>query len=80
MWYRIEPTVMERRGDNVHVHIPPAVQSAVDALSIDWGSRILYEDADLLAVDKPSGVASAPAPGEMGEMLGWGGGSGFQAR
>jgi len=62
----VKPDFFVKRGDNVHVHIPPAVQSAVDALSIDWGSRILYEDADLLAVDKPSGVASAPAPGEMG--------------
>ena len=55
------------RGDKVRAHIPPAVPSTEAVLAIDWGPRILYEDGDVLVVDKPAGVASAPSPGEQGE-------------
>jgi 23S rRNA pseudouridine1911/1915/1917 synthase len=54
-------------GDRVDVVIPPAAPSPLspEAMSLD----ILYEDDDLLVVNKPPGLAVHPAPGLRGHTL-----------
>lgn len=48
-------------GDIVDVIIPPEVISTLEAEDIPL--NIIYEDKDLLVIDKPAGLAVHPAPG-----------------
>jgi 23S rRNA pseudouridine1911/1915/1917 synthase len=54
-------------GDKVAVVIPPEPPSPLspEAIPLD----IIYEDNDLLVVDKPAGMAVHPAPGHPGHTL-----------
>jgi 23S rRNA pseudouridine1911/1915/1917 synthase len=54
-------------GDRVAIVIPPEPPSplAPEAIPLD----IIYEDNDLLVVDKPAGLAVHPAPGHPGHTL-----------
>ena len=54
-------------GDRVDVVIPPPPPSPLfpEAISLD----ILYEDDDVLVVDKPAGLVVHPAPGHTGHTL-----------
>jgi RluA family pseudouridine synthase len=57
-----------KRGDVVALAplaaVPDASALIAAASAINWRSRILYEDAVLLVIDKPAGFASAPAKAE----------------
>ena len=53
--HRVEP------GETVAVHIPPPEETALRPEAIPL--TILYEDADLLVVDKPPGMVVHPGPG-----------------
>ena len=48
-------------GDEISIEIPPPTQLAVCAQ--DLPLAIVYEDADLLVVDKAAGMTVHPAPG-----------------
>jgi 23S rRNA pseudouridine1911/1915/1917 synthase len=50
-----------RAGDQVVVSIPEPVPVAAQAEPMDL--RIVYEDAEVLVVDKPAGLVVHPAPG-----------------
>jgi 23S rRNA pseudouridine1911/1915/1917 synthase len=54
-------------GDRVTVTIPPTPPSplAPEAMPL----QIVYEDADLLVIDKPAGLTVHPAPGHPGGTL-----------
>ncbi len=54
-------------GDRVDIIIPPTAPSPLspEAIPLD----IIYEDDDLLVVDKPAGLAVHPAPGHPGHTL-----------
>jgi 23S rRNA pseudouridine1911/1915/1917 synthase len=54
-------------GDRLKVVIPPTPPSRLvpEAMPLN----ILYEDVDLLAVDKPAGLTVHPAPGHPGHTL-----------
>lgn len=54
-------------GDNVHITIPPEPPGRLTPEDIPL--NIVYEDADLLVVDKPAGLAVHPAPGHPGHTL-----------
>ncbi|HSJ05670.1 MAG TPA: RluA family pseudouridine synthase [Longimicrobiales bacterium] len=54
-------------GDVIDVDVPPPVPSAVEAESIPLD--IVYEDADLLVVNKPAGLVVHPAPGHRSGTL-----------
>ena len=54
-------------GQSVTLHIPPAVESALQAEEIPLA--IVYEDDDLLVVNKPAGLVVHPAPGHSGGTL-----------
>ena len=54
-------------GDRLKVIIPPTPQSTVVPEAIPL--NIIYEDDDLLVVDKPAGLAVHPAPGHPSHTL-----------
>jgi 23S rRNA pseudouridine1911/1915/1917 synthase len=54
-------------GDRIDVTIPPEPPGTVAAENIPL--KIVYEDADLLVVDKPAGMAVHPAPSSSEHTL-----------
>lgn len=64
---RIGPAVKVRAGD-VFVATPPPpapATPAAEAISLD----VVYEDDDLIVVDKPAGMTTHPAPGQRSGTL-----------
>ena len=53
--------------DKIDIVIPPEPQSHLEAENIPLS--IVYEDPDLLVIDKPAGLAVHPAPGHPGHTL-----------
>jgi 23S rRNA pseudouridine1911/1915/1917 synthase len=65
-------------GTELHLDVPPPTSLDL-APAPDIPLTIVYEDADLLIVDKPAGLVVHPAPGHSGDTLvnallahGWG--------
>ncbi len=54
------PGVKLKNGQNVKVDFPEAKEAP--ALDVDFEVEVLYEDEDLLVINKPSGVTVHPAP------------------
>jgi 23S rRNA pseudouridine1911/1915/1917 synthase len=54
-------------GDRVTVTVPPSITSQPEPEAIPFG--ILYEDDDVLVIDKPAGLPVHPAPGHPGHTL-----------
>lgn len=55
------------QGDIVDIKIPPPIPSALSPENIPL--TILYEDNDLIVVDKPAGLTVHPAPGHYTHTL-----------
>lgn len=49
-------------GDEIEIEVPPPVD--VETLPEDIPLTVVYEDADLIVVDKPAGMVVHPAPGQ----------------
>jgi 23S rRNA pseudouridine1911/1915/1917 synthase len=62
-----KPNTSVRAGDRVSVDLPEPVAAGVAAEPIDV--PILYEDTDLVVVDKPAGMVVHPAAGHAGGTL-----------
>lgn len=64
---RIKPAVRVRRGQRVDVYVAPPEPSTLrpEGLALD----IVYEDADLLVVNKPPGLTVHPGAGQPGGTL-----------
>jgi len=62
-----KPSLKLSIGDRLRVVIPPTAPSLLspEAIPLD----IIYEDDDLLAVDKPAGLTVHPAPGHPSHTL-----------
>ena len=56
-----DPAEPVRAGARYRLHVPPAVPATPQAQAIPL--TILFEDADLIVVDKPAGLVVHPAPG-----------------
>ena len=56
-----------RKGDRIEFEIPEAVEP--DIVAEDIPLSILYEDADVLVVDKPKGMVVHPAAGHYSRTL-----------
>ena len=54
-------------GDKVDITIPPESPSTLEPENIPL--NIIYEDSDLLVIDKPAGLAVHPAPGTPAHTL-----------
>ena len=55
-----KPGVKLKAGESVTVVLPEPKES--EALTIDFDVEVLYEDDDLLVINKPSGLTVHPAP------------------
>ena len=62
-----KPATELRAGMEIAVDVPPPPPSALEAQDIPL--RVLYEDADLLVIDKPAGMVVHPAPGARRDTL-----------
>jgi len=56
-----------RKGDVISVTVPPPAPAELQPEAIPLS--IVYEDADLLVVDKPAGMTVHPAPGQQEHTL-----------
>ena len=62
-----KPSLKLNTGDKINVVIPPAPPTRLEAENIPL--KIVYEDTDVLVVDKPAGLAVHPAPGHSSRTL-----------
>ncbi|MBN1160755.1 MAG: RluA family pseudouridine synthase [Dehalococcoidales bacterium] len=62
-----KPSLKLKPGDKISVVIPPAPRPDLEAENIPL--KIIYEDDDVLLVDKPAGLAVHPAPGHPSHTL-----------
>lgn len=63
----VKPNYKTKQGDEIVV-IPPPVED-LDAVPEDLNLEIVYEDADVLVVNKPKGMVVHPAPGHSSGTL-----------
>jgi 23S rRNA pseudouridine1911/1915/1917 synthase len=56
-----------RAGDKVHVEVPPP--RALETLAEDIALDVLFEDSDLIVVNKPAGLVVHPAVGNFEHTL-----------
>ena len=63
----VRPSFKLQQGDEVHITIPPPAASPL--LPEDIPLKIIYEDQDLLVVDKPPGMTVHPAAGHYDHTL-----------
>jgi 23S rRNA pseudouridine1911/1915/1917 synthase len=62
-----KPATPLRAGMHVAVAVPPPEPTVIEAQDIPL--RVLYEDDDLLLIDKPAGMVVHPAPGARRDTL-----------
>ena len=62
-----KPSSKVQTGDRLQVNIPPP--QAVDLAAEDIPLEVVYQDDDLLVVDKPAGLTVHPAPGHPAHTL-----------
>lgn len=62
-----KPNYVTRAGDVVAVELPDPVPAAPQPEAIPV--EVLYEDADIIVVNKPAGMVVHPAPGHAGGTL-----------
>jgi 23S rRNA pseudouridine1911/1915/1917 synthase len=62
-----EPAEPVRAGAAYTLHLPPPMPATPQPQTI--GLTILYEDADLVVLDKPAGLVVHPAPGNLDGTL-----------
>jgi len=63
----VKPSLKLNIGDKIDITIPPEPPGRLTPEDIPL--HIIYEDADLLVVDKPAGLAVHPAPGHPAHTL-----------
>jgi 23S rRNA pseudouridine1911/1915/1917 synthase len=62
-----KPALKLKSGDIVDIFIPPPVPSTLSPEPVPL--KILYEDDDLMVIDKPAGLTVHPAPGHYTHTL-----------
>ncbi len=63
----VKPSVRIKKGDEIRAVLPQPTESAVEPENIPLD--IVYEDADLIVVNKPVGMVVHPAPGHFSGTL-----------
>ncbi len=63
----VKPSLKLQAGDEVDILFPPSAPSTLTPEAIPL--NILYQDDDLMVVDKPSGLTVHPAPGHREHTL-----------
>ncbi len=62
-----DPAESVRAGARYRLHVPPPISATPQAQDIPL--TILFEDADLIVLDKPAGLVVHPAPGNLDGTL-----------
>ncbi|MBI4759043.1 MAG: RluA family pseudouridine synthase [Chloroflexi bacterium] len=62
-----KPSTRLKPGDEIALHIPPP--AALELLPETIPLNIVFEDSDVLVIDKPAGLVVHPAPGHAGGTL-----------
>jgi 23S rRNA pseudouridine1911/1915/1917 synthase len=62
-----DPSESVRAGSRYRLHVPPPTPATPQAQDIPL--TILFEDADLIVLDKPAGLVVHPAPGNLDGTL-----------
>ncbi len=62
-----DPKARVAEGDRVTINIPAA--APVETLAQDIALNVVYEDSDLIVIDKPAGLVVHPAPGSPDRTL-----------
>ncbi|MFQ6090796.1 MAG: S4 domain-containing protein, partial [Candidatus Bipolaricaulia bacterium] len=62
-----KPSRPLRQGDRVTVELPPPGPSAPEPEPLPL--KIIYEDEEIIVVDKPAGLVTHPGPGHPGGTL-----------
>ena len=65
--HRVKPSYAVRPGDRIVIRHPPPRRLELEPEAIPLA--IVYEDADLLVLDKPAGLVVHPAPGHRSGTL-----------
>lgn len=63
----VKPSYKLHQGDQLFLRVPPAQPSEIIPEEIPL--HIVYQDQDILVIDKPSGLAVHPGPGHRGHTL-----------
>ena len=63
----VKPAHRVRTGDRVLVSVPPPRPSV--AVAQDIPLNVVYQDAELVVIDKPAGLAAHPGPGHPDRTL-----------
>lgn len=63
----LKPSMLVRMGDEVEINVPDTIEPDIEPEDIPLD--ILYEDMDLLVVNKPKGMVVHPAPGHYSGTL-----------
>jgi len=63
----VKPAHKVKPGEEIAGEVPPATPIAVAPEAI--ALRVLYEDPDVIVIDKPAGLVVHPAPGHAGGTL-----------
>ncbi len=63
----VKPSYKIGMGENIEVILPPAAHLSVEPQDIPL--EILYEDEDVLVINKPKGMVVQPAPGHMTDTV-----------
>jgi 23S rRNA pseudouridine1911/1915/1917 synthase len=58
-----DPSMKVKKGQRIEITIPPAVEAAPSPEDIPL--EILYEDGDVIVINKPAGMVVHPAPGNL---------------
>lgn len=62
-----DPAYKVKEGEIFSIHVPPAEETTIQAQELPL--NIIYEDEDLLVLDKPAGLVVHPAPGNPDHTL-----------
>lgn len=63
----IKPSYVVSEGDSISVNIPPSI--IPDILPVDIKLDIVYEDEDVIVINKPKGMVVHPAPGHYNDTI-----------
>ncbi len=63
----LDPSYSVKEGDDFQVSVPPPVEASPQAQDIPLS--VVYEDNDILVIDKPAGLTVHPAPGNLDSTL-----------
>ncbi|MFA4930731.1 MAG: RluA family pseudouridine synthase [Patescibacteria group bacterium] len=62
-----KPSHQVKIGDQIHIQIPPPQELTLQAQKADLD--IIYENNDILVINKPAGIAVHPGPGHLHNTL-----------